>query len=189
MRRDGFTLIEMLVVLALMCIMYVAMYSPGSKFYQDRQKSACARNLQMIHMALRLYAQENHDTFPALPAAATSDEALGLLVPRYTTDTAAFRCPGTKDRAKTFSYAYYMGRHAGDAAETPLMTDRQVDARGKVQGEILFSVDGNPPGRNHRRFGGNVLFCDGHVETWDVHAPRDLLLPAGVALLNPRAER
>ncbi len=189
MRRDGFTLIEMLVVLALMCIMYVAMYSPGAKFYQERQKTACVRNLQMIHMALKLYAQENHNAFPALPAAATAEEPLSLLVPRYTTDAATFVCPGTKDRQNTISYAYYMGRRAGESAGEALMSDRQVDTRAKLQGEIIFSADGDPPGRNHRRFGGNILFCDGHVETSDIHATRDLPLPTGVVLLNPRAGR
>ena len=195
MRRGGFTLIEMLVVLVLMCIMYVAMYSPGSKYYQARQKSACLRNLQLIHMALKLYAQENHDTFPASAAAATAEAPLSLLVPRYTVDTAPFICPGTKDRRlpgaqpfaqRTISYAYYMGRHINDGADVALLSDRLVDTRAKLRGEIVFSVDGRAPGQNHRRYGGNVLFCDGHVETFGIHAPRDLPVPAGVALLNPR---
>ena len=195
MRRGGFTLIEMLVVMALMCIMYVAMYSPSSKFYQERQKAVCARNLQMIHIALKIYAGDNHDAFPIVTGATSAEAPLSLLVPRDTADTAVFICPGTRDRRlpeaqsfaqRTISYAYYMGQHATDGADQLLMSDRQVDARAKIQGEIVFSVDGTPPGRNHRRYGGNFLYIDGHVETSELHAAHDLPCPPGVVLLNPR---
>jgi prepilin-type N-terminal cleavage/methylation domain-containing protein/prepilin-type processing-associated H-X9-DG protein len=195
MRPTGFTLVELLVVMALMCIMYVMLYSPGAKYYQQRQKAACARNLQLIHVALNIYAAENRGRFPVVPGAATSEPPLSLLTPRCTADTAPFICPGTKDKrlpaaepfaSRRISYAYYMGRQARDDATAPLMSDRQVDTRTKAQSELLFSPDARPPGNNHRQFGGNILFCDGHVETCDTHAPRELPASPPVLLLNPR---
>ncbi len=68
-----------------------------------------------------------------------------LLLPRYTTVTESFICPGTDDKtppqARPFgkakiSYAYYMGRNAAQPAQWPLMSDEQVNADAKNAGRI-----------------------------------------------------
>ena len=78
-----------------------------------------------------------------------------------------------------------MGRSGADAGQ-PLMSDRQVNALSKTSGQLLFSPSGEPPGNNHAKFGGNLLFCDGHCEPSPARAPFPIPLPAGVVLLNPR---
>jgi prepilin-type processing-associated H-X9-DG protein len=70
--------------------------------------------------------------------------------------------------------------------DAPLVSDEQCDVRAKRKGDALFSNTGKEPGNNHRGYGGNVLFVDGHVETGDAIATRDLAIPAGVVLLNPK---
>src|ERR1051325_865953 len=131
--RGGFSLIEMLVTLALMLILMVMFYSRGSKSFQRRQKEACQKNLQTIYVALQTYANEHDGRFPSRDGARTSEEALAVLVPRYTSVTEPFTCPGTKKtplpegesfEKRRISYAYYMGRRVADAAEV-LMTDRK----------------------------------------------------------------
>jgi prepilin-type processing-associated H-X9-DG protein len=79
-----------------------------------------------------------------------------------------------------------MGLTQSAAPETPLLSDAQVHTGAKASGDALFSIAGTAPGNKHRRYGGNILFVDGHVETVAARAPRDLPLPPGAALLNPK---
>ncbi len=192
---SGFTLIELLVVITLILIMYVMAYGPAEKSYQEKKLILCQKNLQMIHIALRIYATDNHDSLPLVPGAATAEVPLSLLVPRCTTETAIFICPGSPDRrlpeARSFadrkiSYAYYMGHTAHDGADAMLVSDEQVDTRPRRTGEPMFSVNGKRPADNHRQFGGNVLFCDGHAEQFPSVAPRDFAFSNAVVLLNPK---
>ncbi len=191
----GFTLIELMVVIAVILIMYVMMYGPAQKSYQEKQLALCQKNLQMIDIALKIYAADYHDSYPLVRGAATSETPLSLLVPRCTTETSIFICPGSANRrlpeARPFvdekiSYAYYMGRTAPDGADAMLLSDRQVDARPRRTGDRMFSVNGKRPGDNHRQFGGNVLFCDGHAESFPAVATRDFAFSNSVALLNPK---
>lgn len=196
-RRDhaAFTLVELLVTAALILIMYALLYGPWTENYQEKQIRACAKQLQHLHVALQIYAADHRGWYPAVPGAASADIPLSLLVPRSTAQTELFLCPGTKDpplpSAQPFaghriSYAYYMGYQGQGSPTDVLLTDEQVDIQPKVARQLLFSPDGKPPGRNHRRFGGNLLCRDGSVLASPPHAPRDLNPPAGVVLLNPR---
>lgn len=194
-QRTAFSLIEMLIVMVLMILMYAMMYGPASKNYQSEQKAACAKNLGQAYVALKIYATERGGNFPALDGAATSEAPLSMLVPQYTTMTECFVCPGTGDKklpsaepfaARKISYYYYMGLSLTNSGYQPLMSDRQVNARSKAKGDALFSSTGKPPGSNHRKFGGNVLFCDGRVVEYEPVADHDLPCPENVKLLSPK---
>src|SRR6266404_1187794 len=128
--RWGFTLVEMLITMALIIILFVMLYGKSSRRFQHEQKQACQQNLQNIYVALQLYANDTGGLFPIRKEAKTSEQALNLLLPRYTTVTAPFICPGTKGsplpegesfEKRRISYSYYMGRRATDSAE-PLMS-------------------------------------------------------------------
>ena len=192
--RSGFSLVEGLVVFALLIALTTMMWGFGSPSHQARQKQACAANLQKIHVALELYARDSGGEFPIAAGARTSEEVLDVLVPRYTADTSLFICPGSKDkplpggeslRKQRISYAYYMGRRLTNAMEL-LMSDRQIDTRGRAAGERAFSDTGKPPGNNHHKYGGNFLFSDGHVESTPARVPFSLETTQGIVLLNPK---
>jgi prepilin-type N-terminal cleavage/methylation domain-containing protein/prepilin-type processing-associated H-X9-DG protein len=192
--RNGFSLIELLITLALLSVMSVMLYGFGSKSHQRSQQKLCADNLQKIYLALQIYANDFKGSLPGATNAATSEAVLGELVPKYTADTSIFICPGGRDseipqgeplRDQKISYAYFMGRRI-DAPQTPLMSDRQVDTESKRAGELVFSPDGKPPGNNHHKYGGNFLFCDGSVEFSPPVLSFSLALPPGVVLLNPK---
>jgi prepilin-type N-terminal cleavage/methylation domain-containing protein/prepilin-type processing-associated H-X9-DG protein len=192
---SGFTLIELMVVVMLILILYVLAYGPAQKSYQEKKLILCQKNLQMIHVALKIYAADYHDSYPVVPGAATAETPLSLLVPRCTTETAIFICPGSANRSlpeaqpfadRKISYAYYMGRTIRNGADAMLLSDAQLNTRPRHAGEPMFSVSGKRPADNHRKFGGNVLFCDGHAEQFESMASRDLLFTNPVVLLNPK---
>lgn len=192
--RRGFSLIEMLITLAIMLILFTMMYGFGSKRNQMNQKKRCQGNLQKIYIGLQLYANEHENQFPLVTNAPSSEAALDVLVPRYSSDTGNFVCPGSKDsplppgaslRKGRISYAYYMGRQSGDGAAA-LLTDKQVATNSKRAGEPLFSANGKMPGNNHHQYGGNILFTDGSVRMSPSLAAFDLPLGTNVVLLNPK---
>jgi prepilin-type N-terminal cleavage/methylation domain-containing protein/prepilin-type processing-associated H-X9-DG protein len=190
----GFSLLELLIVVVLMIILTTMYWRSGSGSRQQRLQLSCQQNLQKIFIALQIYANDNSGKFPQTPGAITSEQALDVLVPRYTVDTSVFTCPASKDSAlpagesfrnRRISYAYYMGRHVSETPEV-LMSDRQVSTRAKAAGEPVFSASGEPPGNNHQQRGGNFLFSDGHTDSSTARAPFSLGLTAGVVLLNPK---
>jgi hypothetical protein len=184
----------MLVTLALLLVLVVMWHGFGSKSNQQRQKKACERNLLTIYMALELYANEHEHRFPVVAGAVTSEDALGLLVPRYTVASDVFVCPGSKDeriRSATplskqrISYLYFMGRQPTDTGAV-LMADRWIDSKPKPKGATVFSTDGAAPGNNHHKYGGNFLLADGDVRSSGPAAPLAVQWSEDVILLNPQ---
>jgi prepilin-type N-terminal cleavage/methylation domain-containing protein/prepilin-type processing-associated H-X9-DG protein len=191
--RAAFSLIELLLTVTIILILTTLYFGPNNAGRQRALKRVCQKNLEKIYVAMEIYANEHSSSFPEVPGARTSEEALEVLVPKYTSDTSAFICPGSKDgalpqgesfRARTISYAYYMGRFSTNGTQV-LMSDRQVDTQPKTAGQPVFSTTGKPPGNNHRKFGGNFLFSDGHTEMSPALAPFPLGLIKGEVLLNP----
>ncbi|HOX58222.1 MAG TPA: type II secretion system protein [Candidatus Paceibacterota bacterium] len=192
--RAGFSLIEAVAVAAILILLFTLYWGPSTT--RNRQRKAqrdCQNQLQRLFIALNIYATEHDSRFPAVAGARTSAEALEALVPRYTSDTAAFFCPGAKQpaslagdslRQQRISYAYYMGRSLREPRQ-PLMSDQQVNNLARNAGEHAFSSNGKPPGNNHGKRGGNFLYCDGSVAATPPCVPFSLLLTQGVVLLNP----
>jgi prepilin-type N-terminal cleavage/methylation domain-containing protein len=193
----GFSMIELLAVVAILLLLFTLYWGPSTSRNRERlAQKDCQTHLQKLYIALNIYANDHAGEFPVVTGAVTSAEALAVLVPRYTVDTAEFVCPGTKDAPppageplgrQKISYAYYMGRRAADSQQV-LMSDQQVDTRAKVAGELAFSDTGKAPGNNHDKLGGNLLFCDGRTDATPPRLPFSLMLTQGVVLLNPSAK-
>jgi prepilin-type N-terminal cleavage/methylation domain-containing protein len=192
-KAPAFSLIELLIVMALILIMSAMLYSFSSPVHQRTQKELCADNLQKIFLALQIYSND-FGKFPQNTNAQTSEQVLDALVPRYTVDTSIFICPGGRDSGipdgapignSKISYAYYMGRGTNDSEEF-LMSDRQINTLSKNAGDQVFSLDGKSPGNNHHKYGGNVLFSDGSVQATPPMAAFSLAFSNGIVLLNPK---
>lgn len=179
--------------MVLLIIMSIMLWGFGSESHQRSQKRLCQENLQKLHLAMEIYANDFKNEFPFVPPARNSAEALDTLVPKYSADTSLFICPGSKDddlpsgesiRKRRISYSYYMGRDKKDTAEV-LLSDKQVNSLAKALNDPVFSDTGKPPGNNHHKFGGNFLFVDGRLEHSSNRAAFNLNLGPGVVLLNP----
>jgi type II secretory pathway pseudopilin PulG len=190
----GFSLLELLLVLTILIILTVMMESGLTTSTRNKALANCRKNLELMYLALSIYEKDNNGAFPALKDARTPAEPLSLLVPKSTTTTEIFICPGSKDpslpEAESFagrkiSYAYYMGRTTNDDPGAILLSDAQVDAAPKLKGQQVFSEDGRVPGNNHGKMGGNLLWRSGEVTVSRPKASRDLAYPPSVHLLNP----
>ena len=147
-------------------------------------------------MALSIYSADNKGNFPVMKGAETSESPLSLLVPRSTTVTEIFICPGSRDSKlpegepftkRRISYAFYMGRMKTDGPGILLLSDRQINTLPKIKRQQMFSENGKKPGANHSKSGGNLLFCDGEFRSVKPRASRDYLFPTNVVLLNPKS--
>jgi prepilin-type N-terminal cleavage/methylation domain-containing protein len=192
--RGGFSLIELLITLALMCILSVMLFGFGSASHQRSQQKLCGDNLQKIYLSLQIYGNDFKGALPRNTNAVTSEDVLDALVPKYTADTTIFICPGGRDslfpsgeplRQHKISYAYFMGRRL-DEPDKPVMSDRQVNAEPKRAGELVFSPNGKSPGNNHHKYGGNFLMDDGSVQSSPPVLSFSLAQEPGIVLLNPK---
>ena len=191
----GFSILELFLVIVIIFIAYTLFMSAGSKSNQEKRLADCQANLQSIYAALNTYAPDHDGAFPAVPGASSSEAPLSLLVPKYTTGTEFFICPGGSDKplppARPFadgkiSYAYYMGWTQAGGAGAPLMSDAQVNTAPKTPGQPVFSPDGKKPGNNHNKFGGNFLFGDGNVQSTPARLTLTLPPMTNILLLNPK---
>jgi len=190
----AFSLIELLITVAIILVLTTMYWGSNSPSRQRQLQAACQKNLQTMFISLQIYANDHSSRFPEIAGANSSEQPLDLLVPRYTADTSVFICPASKNSAlppaesilkRKISYAYFMGRRNNDSQDL-LMSDRLIDTQPKNVGQDIFSTTGKPPGNNHGKTGGNLLFCDGHTEGSPPRAPFSLVLTQSVVLLNPR---
>ena len=182
----------MLVILIILAVMLDSRLS-GS--HRRTAQELCRKNLQTIYSRPEhlLQRQSWHLPFPQWRQPIPR-RPLSLLLPRSTTETAIFICPGSQDKAlpegesfaqRRISYAYYMGRSTNNSAAEAILSDWQVNSLPKTKGQPLFSPDGKKPANNHDKDGGNLLLDNGEVIRSGPGAARDLPIPPGVTLLNP----
>ena len=193
----AFSLVELVFVMANLIILAVILDNSLSVSHRRTTREQCRNNLQTISLALNIYSNDNHGTLPFLKDAALPSAPLSLLLPKSTTETAIFLCPGSKDSPlpegesfaqRRISYAYYMGRATNEGASPgpqAVLSDWQLNTLPKTKGQPLFSPDGKKPANNHGKDGGNILLDTGEVVFSGTNAARDLPVPLGVTLLNP----
>lgn len=96
----GFTLTELLVVLAIIGALAAIIYPLSRSMVGKSREAACLTNLRSVGVALQTYLQEHQDTMPELAigrAAKTEDVAVidTVLLP-YLGTADAFHCPADK---------------------------------------------------------------------------------------------
>src|SRR5215469_9188223 len=90
----AFSLVELMIVVALIVIVYAMWMGSSSRSPREIQKERCSDNLQKIFLSAQIYANDS-GMFPLNTNAQTSEAALNSLVPHYTSDRSIFICPGS----------------------------------------------------------------------------------------------
>lgn len=135
-KRKGFTIIELLVVVGIFLAM-IACLAPFVNMVKMRsQRIDCANNLRKLSLGLHSYTREHGDKLPV---------SLDRLCPNYVKDENALDCPasktvGTKDKP---DYIYKAG------------LTKSSDPKG------IIVEDNNG---NHGKTGKNILRLNGAVE-------------------------
>jgi len=184
-----------MIVLVMILLLTVMTSGHLSTSAAKRTFTECRGNLQKVYIAVSFYKSDNNGAYPFVAGAENPAQPLSLLIPKCTTTTEIFICPGSKDgplpegesfAKEKISYACYMGRGSNDGPDEAFITDAQVNDLAKVKGQQIFSVDGKKPGNNHGKRGGNILCLGGEVTQDEATASRDYTIPASVRLLNPK---
>ena len=168
---SGFTLIEFLVVIAIIGILVSIILPVLGKAREFARRTQCASNLKHIGLALRMYANDQDGAFPA--GGSTGMESLGTLYNKYISERKIFRCPGNNGVSEAnnlnltavsdiltpnTSFTTAGCSYGYDDTHT-LEEDPGVIIAADAQGTSTTGLSDN-----HNETGQNVLYLDGHVE-------------------------
>lgn len=183
MKKSGFTLIEILVVTAIVSIL-AALLMPAINEVRDKARAiACMNNLKQLGLAFQLYAQDNGEMLPHKDRGGKPPPEAGcwydVLDPYLDHDnySSVKQCPSfTGDITKYRSYKMNsrLDRQDGNTVEFPhigrikephrtvLLFDGETIPfpYGGPHFDGLTSYLADPPRHND---GINILFVDGHI--------------------------
>jgi prepilin-type N-terminal cleavage/methylation domain-containing protein len=178
----AFTLIEMLVVIAIISILAGMLLPALMRAREEARQANCKSNLKQIGLGIQTYMGAYQGSFPYASSANQSD-SLALLYPTYISASKIFQCPSTRHNPKitvTGTAPNVVKAFGATQADgwCSYGYDKTTPANeGTVDRPVAADMDGSSvlneksPTANHK--GGQVvLYYDGHVSwtnlnTWD----------------------
>jgi len=129
-RNPAFTLLELLVVIAVLAILAGLLFPVLSRGKENARATACLSNLHQIGVALQLYVSDNQNHLPVMfdwtpdPATNTNGAPINQTLASEVGNTNVFRCPS--DHANVFestgcSYSWNVLLNGQDADHLRLL--------------------------------------------------------------------
>ena len=169
MKRSGFSLIELLVVVSIVTLLVGLALPALSHARAAAHRSRCLSNLRQLGVALEAYRHDHDDMVPealTLPVDPFSPSIVEIMDP-YLSSPQAWRCPADRDgvhAAYGVSYEYLLGYYL---LATPTRTERLRLLRSFERMPALAFVMADAEGwhRGGPAGGGrNALFLDGRAD-------------------------
>jgi prepilin-type processing-associated H-X9-DG protein len=175
-KRNDFNLLHLSIIFAVLAIISAVVFPPSfnDSMYgrENARRATCLNNLKQLGLALALYAGDNHGWYPVDSDSPTLAGSMRLLsnnlgVAKILTCPSDWRV--TRGEFATLatnniSYSYVPFLKNDGNSNAIVMLDR-----------IYSTKHGSkwPAMGNHRDYGGNILFGDGHV-SFKGELPADL---------------
>ncbi len=159
----GFTLVELLVTIAILAVLMAIAVPTYQKIAAGGQATACVGNLRQIGVALGTYLGEHNMTMPHLAAGRKRLEddvpVIDNTLDRYLADKRVFRCPGDRMRfAETTGTSYHWNVTLNDQALASLRFLQLTEEQSRIP--IIGDKEGFHPYIDNRV---NILYADGHA--------------------------
>jgi prepilin-type N-terminal cleavage/methylation domain-containing protein/prepilin-type processing-associated H-X9-DG protein len=168
-RSDGFTLVEVLVVVALVAILASLAFPVYQRVIQDGRATGCVSNLRQLGVGLGAYLVDNNNSMPILNTARANKSVnvpvIDNTLSRYVTTPGAFACPADVNGfAQSTGTSYFWnvainGQSAANLSFLPAFQGSQ-NTQSPSQIPIMADKEGFHPYLANKV---NVLYADGHA--------------------------
>lgn len=125
-KRAGFTLLEMLVVVAVIGVLAASIFAVFARVREKGRSATCQSNLKQVGLAILQYTQDNDSHYPrggylVNANGSTSGKMVWPeLVMPYLMDNKLLRCPSQSPSKHGLDYAYNAGRLSQRLGSKPL---------------------------------------------------------------------
>lgn len=166
MRIGGLTLVELLVVIALIAMLFILLLPAINYVRVSSRRMTCQSNLRQIGLAMQMYldSQEPGAAYPEaaqLPSVTTDLPSLAEVLSDFTEDNSGvFACPADDTYFAKEGISYEYPLFLGGTKR------KEIEKRRTYKSTwILFDFEDfhGPPGEIGSR---NALYADGHVDSY-----------------------
>ena len=177
MKRKALTLIEALVVIAIVAIGAAILLPPQHGSRENARRASCASNLKQIGIAFMQYAQDADEKAPP-----TSNARGGwtLLLQPYLKNLAIFHCPSARGNTIGATDYFFNARLAGASKKLGrnAKTDRTIlGGDGLDDQSAFYNLSQWPDDWRKNQISApwrhletaNFLFVDGHVKAYSAN--------------------
>lgn len=165
----GFTLVELLVVLALISLLAAMLLPTLARVKEAGRATACLSNLRQIGLALQIYVSENNnrmpvmrDRLPGTNAPPDAPPSVDEVLAGHLGNLQVLRCPsdnrGIFEQTRS-SYAWNSLLNGQNADQLRVLT---LDL-GPTRTPVMFDKEAFHRARGEAR-GVNYLYADGHIK-------------------------